>query len=151
RPNPYGYSLLGALAAHGLASMTKEEKQEARGLVMRGGPWSNTERREILDYCLSDALALAPLLERMLPRILHDPRGLGRALLRGRFMIAVAHMHAYGIPIDVEWLDRLRSNWASIRLDLIDSVDSQYHVYEEGSFKAGRFAEYLENQRIPWP
>jgi hypothetical protein len=131
--------------------MTKEEKQEARDWVMQGPPWTASKRRGILDYCLSDATALIPLLERMLPRILHDPRGLGRALLRGRYMVAVALMHASGIPIDVDWLDRLRSNWASIRLDLVDSVDSQYHVYEGGTFKAGRFGEYLETHGIPWP
>ena len=48
-----GDGLLAALAAHGIASITKEAKEAGRALVMRGGPWTAEERQEILDYCRS--------------------------------------------------------------------------------------------------
>ena len=50
---------------------------------MRGGPWSDDERKAMLDYCQEDVESLARLLPAMLPRI-----DLPRALLRGRYMAA---------------------------------------------------------------
>ena len=70
-----------------------------RALVMRGGPWSDDERAQILDYCESDVEALERLLPAMLPRI-----DLPRALLRGRYMAAAAAMEHNGVPIDVDML-----------------------------------------------
>ena len=49
-----GSSLLGALAYHHIPSITSDQKHEDRELVMRGGPWSGSERRRILDYCQTD-------------------------------------------------------------------------------------------------
>ena len=91
-PLPAGRGLLGALSHHGLTGITRQQKHDDRELVMRGGPWSDAERRQILDYCQSDVDSLGPLLERMLPPIVATPLGLGQALLRGRYMAAVARM-----------------------------------------------------------
>ena len=66
-PTGNGASLLGALAHHGLDGIGAVEKDEMRALVLRGGPWSDTERAAILDYCESDVAALARLLPAMLP------------------------------------------------------------------------------------
>ena len=44
--DPYcGNGLLGALAWHGLNAMDAAEKESMRKLAMRGGPWSECERR----------------------------------------------------------------------------------------------------------
>jgi DNA polymerase I len=91
-----GRSLLNALAHFGLDSIGASEKTEMRDLVLRGGPWSETERTAILDYCESDVLALERLLPAMLPGI-----DLPRALLRGRYMAAAAAMEHAGTPIDL--------------------------------------------------
>ena len=95
-PTGNGAGLLGALAYHGLDGIGALEKDEMRALVLRGGPWSDVERAHILDYCESDVAALARLLPAMLPKI-----DLPRALLRGRYMSAVARMERNGVPIDV--------------------------------------------------
>ena len=99
-PLPGGRGCLGALSHHGIPAITAEQKTEERALVMRGGPWSTAERRRILDYCQTDVDPLGALLERMLPGILARPNGLGQALLRGRYMAAVARMERTGVPID---------------------------------------------------
>jgi DNA polymerase I len=95
-PTPCGPGLLGALQWHGLAAMAPDEKDAMRGLVMRGSPWSEAERRGILAYCQADVDALAALLPKMLPGILSRQRdasrALGHALLRGRYMAAAARM-----------------------------------------------------------
>jgi DNA polymerase-1 len=148
---PEGRGLLSALSYHGLASITKEQKNIERDLVMRGGPWTASERRRILDYCQSDVDCLGPLLERMLPAIRARRSGLGQALLRGRYTAAVARMEATGVPIDVDLLDRIRSRWGALKLDLVRAVDSDYGVYDGTTFKAGLFAGWLADQKIDWP
>ena len=115
-------------------------------MILRGGPWTDAERQAILDYCESDVEALARLLPAMLPRI-----DLPRALLRGRYMVAVARMERNGIPIDVETLEQLRAYWSDIQDQLIAEVDRDYGVYEGRTFKADRFAELLGRNNIPWP
>ena len=148
---PSGAGLLGALSHHGISSITSEQKTEERSLVMRGGPWTAAERAQILNYCQTDVDPMGALLERMLPEIEKRPNGLGQALLRGRYMAAVARMERTGVPIDVATLDRLRANWARIKLDLIAAIDQDFGVYEGTTFKAGLFAGYLVDNKIDWP
>jgi DNA polymerase family A len=143
--------LLGALAYHGIPGITSEEKTSMRDLVLRGGPWSETERRNILEYCQTDVDVLAPLLERLLANLRANPQGLGQALLRGRYTAAVARMEQAGIPIDVGTLEKLRARWDEIKLGLIEDVDRQYGVFEDATFKAGLFASWLANEGMEWP
>lgn len=148
---PAGRGLLGALSHHALTGITKDEKGTMRSRVMAGPPYSDTDRREILDYCQSDVDAMGPLLERMLPRIRAQGVGLGRALLRGRYSAAVARMEHVGVPIDTQTLRVLRDSWDDLKGDLIAAVDADYNVYEGTSFRAGKFLQYLNRQRIAWP
>ena len=101
-----GNGLLGALAYFGLPAIDAAEKAEMRELAMRPGDHTEGERAALLDYCETDVVALAKLLPAMLPQI-----DLPRALLRGRYMAAVAAMEWNGVPIDVATLDALRTNW----------------------------------------
>ena len=146
--DPYcGNGLLGALAWHGLDAMDAAEKESMRKLAMRGGPWSEYERRALLDYCASDVNALAKLLPAMLPG-LDLPRAVA---CRGRFMSAVARMEWAGVPIDTETLSRLRAGWESIQDRLIQSVDSRFGVFDGRTFEAGRWAGWLARSGISWP
>ena len=131
---PNGRGLLGALAHYGITSITADQKHEERALVMGGGPWAPEEQIRILDYCQTDVDPMGALLEPMLPGIVKRPNGLGQALLRGRYMVAVARMERTGVPIDIEMLDLLRSNWENIKLDLIGAIDKDYGVYEGTTF-----------------
>lgn len=150
-PLPTGRGLLSALSHHGISSITSEQKAEERALVIGGGPWTRGDRARILDYCQTDVDPIGALLERMLPAILARPHGLGQALLRGRYMSAVARMERTGVPIDTEMLRRLRANWGDIKTDLIAAIDKDYGVYEGTTFKSGLFAGYLADKGIDWP
>ena len=143
---PGGAGLLGALNWHDLESMDAFEKTEMRELAMRGGPFTDEERTALLEYCESDVIALERLLPMMLPRL-----DLDRALLRGRYMMAAACIEFNGVPLDVEALEKLRTRWDSIPLQLIRNIDQDFRVFEERTFKASRFAEYLIRVGIPWP
>jgi hypothetical protein len=150
-PTVAGDGLLGALVAHGLAAMTATEKKDMLDLIMRGGPWTATEKSAVLDYCQEDVDALARLLPAMLPRILARPHGLGHALVRGRYMTAAARIEHAGTPIDVRTLERVRAGWEPIKSGLIAEVDRDYGVYDGQSFRAERFAQYLGGAGIAWP
>ena len=76
---------------------------------------------------------------------------LPRALLRGRYMRAAAHIEHNGVPIDTEALGRLREHWDGIQDALIARIDQAYGVYEGQTFKRERFAEYLVRRDIAWP
>ena len=141
-----GAGLVGAMSYFGIGSIDLEEKDHMRELAMRGGPYTGAERRALIDYCFSDVDALAKLLPAMLPKI-----DVPRALLRGRYMGAVARMERTGVPIDVERFEALQANWGNMQGDLIAEIDANYGVYEGHTFKRDRFAQYLVDRDIPWP
>ena len=141
-----GYGLLGALTTYGIAGIDGCEKKEMRELAMRGGFYSKSERSALLEYCETDVVALSKLLSKMLGTI-----DLPRALLRGRYMKAVAHMEWNGVPIDTETLQKLRIHWEGIKTQLVAEVDSAYGVYGGLTFKQSRFEQWLRLNDIPWP
>jgi hypothetical protein len=141
-----GRSLLDALTHFGLNGIGSLEKDEMRALILRGGPWTEEERIAILDYCESDVRAL----QRLLPAFAPD-LDLPRALLRGRYMAAVARMEFAGVPIDMPRLELLRAKWSSIKGALITEIDKDYRVYEGTTFKMQKFEEYVARAGIPWP
>jgi DNA polymerase-1 len=144
--NPAGHGLIDALAYFGLDTIGAVEKDRMRDLILGGGPWSDAEKREIIDYCEGDALSLERLLPPMLPKI-----DLPRALLRGRFMAAASAVEHAGTPIDVQLLERLRKHWSAIQDGLIAAIDKDYGVYEGRSFRKHLFAAFLNRHDIPWP
>ncbi|MHC4880021.1 MAG: DNA polymerase, partial [Planctomycetota bacterium] len=140
-----GNGLIGALAHFGLPAIEAAEKDEMRELAIRGGPYSAAERMALLDYCQSDVDSLARLLPRMLSQI-----DLQRALLRGRYMVAVARMEWIGTPVDTDCLNRL-SRWGEIQRQLIVATNSGFGIYEGTTFKAERWEAYLVENDVPWP
>ena len=143
--------LVHALDYFGLTDLIPDEKEDMRTLILSGGPWSKKERLAILDYCTQDVICLGPLLGCMLQRTPWIDLRLNHALIRGRYMKAVGSMQHRGVPIDLDLLDKLNDNWDAIKLELIESVDAQYGVYVDGSFKEALFQSYLAREGIPWP
>ncbi len=146
KPTPCGAGLLGALTYFGLDGIGTAEKESMQNLAIRGGPWTESERKELLDYCETDVVALARLLPKMLPFL-----DLPRALLRGRYMKAAARIEHTGVPIDTDALSILRSNWPRIQEELIKKIDVQYGVYEGRRFKAALWEQYLIKKNKAWP
>jgi DNA polymerase-1 len=145
-PVPAGKGLLGALAYFGLNTIGSLEKESMRLVIMRGGPWSQKEKFEILDYCESDVDALA----RLLP-VMAGSLDIERALLRGRYMLALTFVELTGIPIDTDTLSNLVNKWEDLVDRLIAEIDRDYHVYEDRTFKQEKFEAFLNTQSINWP
>lgn len=143
---PCGYGLIGALTEFGLDSIDATDKETMRAVVLRGEPYTEDERIAILDYCQSDVDALAKLLPVMIGDI-----DLPRALLRGRYMTAVARMEWRGVPIDADALEAFRHNWQTVQERLIERIDKDYGIYDGRTFKSDRWAAWLVANNIPWP
>jgi DNA polymerase I - 3''-5'' exonuclease and polymerase domains len=141
-----GSGLLGALAYFGLDSIESAEKDSMRDLILGGGPWTEDERRKILDYCESDVLALAKLLPKMLPHM-DVPRG----VYRGRYMKAAARIEHTGVPIDIESFRIVEGRWADIKGGLIERVNADYGVFDGQTFKAEWWERWLIEHNVPWP
>jgi DNA polymerase-1 len=142
-----GLSLLGAMSYFKLDSISVAEKKEMRALAVRGGPFTENERRDLLAYCETDVIALPKLLGRMWDKI-----NLPQALHRGRYMRALAIAEFNGTPIDTHMLRQLRGNWEQIKLDLIAEVDRNFGVYEGTRFSLNRFAVLLRRLGVrDWP
>ncbi len=143
---PCGNGLLGALAFFGLKGVESVEKESMRDLAQKETGWSASERIQLLGYCESDVLALERLLDKMCQDI-----HLGRALLRGRYMVAVARIENIGVPVDLGTLSELRAHWNEIKLELIRSVDRDRGIYDGPTFKRGRFESWLATLNASWP
>lgn len=143
---PFGRSLLGALQFFGLPAIESSHKTEMRDLALRGGPFTELEKQQLIEYCQSDVDSLKHLLDAMAPLL-----DLPRALLRGRYNIALAIMESTGVPIDFELYQDLCVHWDAIKAKLIEDIDQDYGVYINGSFKEALFEEYLKAQNIRWP
>jgi hypothetical protein len=122
---PAGHGLLGALTYFGLPGMAAPDKEGLRSLARRGPPFTDAERRELLDYCAADVDALCRLFVAMLPNL-----DLPRALVRGRYTAALARMERQGVPVDADALSALREHWTRIQGRLIHAVDKDYGVFE---------------------
>ena len=141
-----GNGLLGALFHHGIQGVEHEKKESMRDLAIRGGPFTMEEKDALLSYCYSDVIAVQKLFDRIVPKL-----DLPRALLRGRYMKAVAHMEATGIPIDEKLHGLIVNNADAIRSNLTRDLGEEYGVYERGRFRISRFEDYLRRSKIPWP
>jgi DNA polymerase I len=138
--------LLGALAFRGLAHIDAAEKDSMRHQILDQQDFTEPEKEKILTYCGSDVTGTAALFFKMALGI-----DWPRALLRGRYMKAVAQMERTGVPIDVALHRQMIDRWGDLKRDLVAVVDTDYGVYEGTTFKADRFAAYLSERRIPWP
>lgn len=142
----HGKGLLGAMLHYGILSgIDGDEKADMRELILSTGPWDDKQKLAILDYCETDVVSLEKLIKHMWKTI-----DLPRALLRGEYMCAVSKIESNGVSIDNELLIRLQANWERIKDQLIQTVDSNYGVYEKGIFKTARFEKYLNSAGIPW-
>jgi len=143
---PNGKSLLGALKYFGVCGINADIKDEMRALALRGGPYEDVEKADLLNYCQTDVDALRPLLLEMKPYI-----DFPRALLRGQYNTALAKMESLGSPIDYPTYKGLCYHWEAIKSELIKEIDANYGVYINGSFKEKLFEQYVQANGIRWP
>jgi hypothetical protein len=144
-------SLIDALVHYGLAHLDPDVKAGMRQLAMRGGPWTAREEADLLDYCESDVRALLALLPAMARDMAHI--ALEEALLRGRYMAAVARINEAGIPIDRARYESVRENREAIIHSTVAAAEAAggYGVYDGVHFRMERFRAWVAKHDIRWP
>jgi DNA polymerase I-like protein with 3'-5' exonuclease and polymerase domains len=146
--------LLQALSYFNEDAIGVEEKESMRALAIRGAPFTEQEKKDLLAYCQSDVDATERLFFRVWHKAsLYNPKTFKQTIWRGRYLGAVAVMRAIGVPLDTALLQRLTHHWAELKLALIDKYGSRYGVYADGHFKHKLFAEFLEQWELLslWP
>jgi DNA polymerase-1 len=139
---------------------TVAEKKAMQDLACRGGPYTEQQKWDFLDYCEADVEVLGPLMERLLLHIRArrkapgaPRRGLVQALHRGRYMNAVASMEYTGPPVDIDTYRWVNEHRLEVMEYLIERGDREYGVFEGTTFKQGLFRKYLAEQGLlaTWP
>ena len=146
-----GASLLAALAHFGMSHLDPEQKAGWRDRILQGRPYSTEDRAGILDYCASDVAALEHLLPALAARLQPRQKWIEHALLRGRYMRAVATMEHRGVPVDAPLLHRLSAQWEEIKVELIREICADYPIFEGTSLRMALFERWLIEQGIAWP
>jgi hypothetical protein len=142
-----GNGLLDVCDFRGVVSTTSREyKEQMRNFILAKGPFTATDKMEILEYCHEDVKNTSDLYNKMLPH-----QDWPRALFRGEYMKTISRMEHRGIPIDTETLGRLQSHWQELQLHMVADVDSDYGCYDGTTFKQEKFAKYLQENGINWP
>jgi hypothetical protein len=146
-----GASLLAALAHFGLSHLDPDQKAGWRDRILQGRPYLAEDRAGILDYCASDVAALEQLLPALAARLQSRTNWLQHALLRGRYMRAVAAMEHRGVPVDAALLHRLSAHWGEVKVELVRAIGADYPIFEGASLRMSLFEAWLAEQGIAWP
>ena len=145
-----------ALGHFNIPGHTAEEKDEEIALVLRGGPWTPSERERVLTYCESDVLPLPRLLFDLLTAdccgtpLACDPLGVAQAVHRGRTSFAAARSTSHAIPLDTELLGLVLSDWERLKLAAVAEMDTLGVYDEKGSFRERRFLDRMDELGIDW-
>jgi len=139
------YSLTRACAFHGLVHASADTKDFMREIAIKGDPTPEQLER-LVDYCQDDVEATARLFLAMADKI-DGPR----ALLRGAYCVAVAHMEAAGIPVDLDLYHSLRDRWEEIKLALVRERGAPYGVFEGLKLRDKLLEEYIDSRGMNWP
>jgi DNA polymerase family A len=102
-------------------------------LVLSKTEYTEEEWREIEHCNRDDVLEEMAVLEALAPTI-----DLAPALFRGRYAAPVADMEANGLPVDVDCLRELETNWPALRMFYIRRDDALGLYDENGTFKEDR-------------
>jgi hypothetical protein len=144
-PNKGRPGLLDALELYGLAGVSRAYKDHWRDVILSkpDGDYSEDEWAGIETYNRTDVDETIALLGKLASSI-----DLPRALMRGRYMGAVARI--VGLPIDVDYFAELQDAFEAIKLHYIVRDDT-LHLYEGTTFCEERLWKLIEARGWDWP
>lgn len=142
-----GWGQLSVARWLGVPAMGAEHKEEMRNLAMSDEIPADL-REPLLDYCQSDVVTLAGIWERLWPLV-----DMEAAVLRGRYLKALAKVENRGIPVDSELVSKLQENWEDIKETMRAEAAEFYGsaITSSGSFSAHGWLEWCKRAGIQWP
>jgi hypothetical protein len=140
--------LIEILRSSGIPDGDAAVKERMVARILKGPPFTAEERQAILNYCLSDADALIPLLWKLLPHI----DNLDQALRRGEAVAVSAEVADAGIPFDpwaMSWL-RQREVRQAARLRLVSNENLTHGLYDGSTLRKARLDEFVLRHKLQW-
>jgi DNA polymerase-1 len=145
------FSLAGALRYFLEDPLDLVRKDSTRDRILKGPPFSDEEKRDILSYCEDDVHSLA----RLVPHIVPTIRSLPHALFRAKFQWAMAQQERRGVPLNGPLLQRIRRQWDGMKAGLVRELDQQFQCYEvvDGvpHWRDRLFEDYIRRHGMAWP
>jgi hypothetical protein len=138
-------SMYDATFTFGIHDINQDRKDAMRDIAIRGVPFTDQERRDLLDYCEDDVRLTAKLFLAMAPHLEID-----YAILRGDYLQQLTKIGLRGIPLDAGAVSKLRDNWDTILAHVVRRGE-QMGVYDNGSLRQANLAEYARRHKIHWP
>jgi hypothetical protein len=126
--------------------ISAERKDHMIETILSHEDYDEDQWREIEDGNRDDVLCENRLLEVLAPTV-----DLPAALFRARYLKPAAAMELCGLPVDVDCLHDLQTNWQPLRLHYIRQHDT-FGLYDKnGSFHEDRFTALVEARGWIWP
>ena len=152
--------------AHGYGineTMTKEQKDEERDIVIRNKTYTQEQRERILNYCLEDV----ELTEKVFLKQIADiekknklktkedyKRELWQIMFRGASQLNVALVERNGIPFDNKLVNEFNTYYPRVKRHLIEKYNKTINVFDEyGVEKNNLFQEMIKRNGLfdKWP
>jgi DNA polymerase-1 len=136
-----------------------EEKENMRFLAMEerlNGKYTDQEKKDLLDYCEKDTMALLLLWPAIKKRILSmmpdEESAFYWAFQRAKYVFCCNDMDLAGIPIDRELFYLLKKREPQIHAGLHKKLAGQYGCSDGVThFKIKGLQEFISNNNLVWP
>lgn len=141
------WGLLAVASQLGITTMSSEHKESMRQLAM-GDEIPEHSREDLMRYCMEDVRTGLAVWQALEPHV-----NTGEALLRGRYLKALARVERRGMCTDVDMVERLircmpeirEAAWAEARKEYPGVID------DNGRFSSKAWLEWCALVGIPWP
>jgi hypothetical protein len=114
-----------------------DNKDEMHELILRGGPYTPDEQREILEYCWTDVQALQLLFPWIISK---SPEDLDLALHRSRYTLPVTDTETIGIPVNEPAWNTFQERGEEIQARVING----HPAYKGLSITQDKFASWID-------
>jgi DNA polymerase I len=150
-----GFSLLEVAREYNInATMTDEEKEIERSLILDSSEFDLDAQKRVLDYCEKDVATTAKIFKCQVAD--YEKRfnlkteedfeiRFNQICMRGAAMVDFAKINAAGIPVNYNQLMKFKEAWPKAKSYLIKKYNKEIDCFENETFKAEKFEELLKN------
>ena len=134
------------------ATMTEEEKEYERRLILDSKSFSLEDQTRILDYCQKDVETTGAVFLNQVRDFeekfkLNNEEDyelrLNQICIRGAAQVDFAKINATGISVDLKSFSKFKANWPVARKQLIEDYNNELNCFDGEVFKAELFEDLL--------
>ena len=153
RSGPGALNLLSTAQAYGInETMTKEQKDEERDLIIKNKTYTEEQRKRILKYCLDDVELTEKVFRKQIAdiekknKLLTDEdchRELTQIMFRGASQLNIAQVERNGIPFDVPMVQEFNTYWPLVKDHLVKKYNELINVFDENGTEKNELFEAM--------